>query len=241
MKNKTIALGVAGALAVAGGGAAIGASQLNGNPGQAVIDDAAQQLGVSPSALSDALKNAVKHQIDAAVAAGRLTKAQGDALKARIDAGRLPFGLGLGLGFGGPGHHGFGGFGLFGRLDAAATYLGVTEVQLRTQLSNGKTLAQVAKDRNKSVSGLVDAMTASAEKHLQAAVSAGRLTKAQADQISKDLEQRTTDLVNGKRPSFDRAPFRGVHPFGGFRAYHRFSGADVLTPYEAFTRVSGVS
>jgi len=222
MKKKTIALGVAGALAVAGGGAAIGATQLNGNTGQAVINDAAQQLGVSPSALSDALKNAVKHQIDAAVAAGRLTKAQGDALKARIDAGRVPFGLGLGLG--GPGHHAFGGFGLFGRLDAAATYLGVTKAQLRTQLSSGKTLAQIAKDKNKSVSGLVDAMTASAEKQLQAAVSAGRLTKAQADQISKDLEQRTTDLVNGKRPSFDRAPFRGVHPFGGFRAYHRFGG-----------------
>lgn len=222
MKKKTIVLGVAGALAVAGGGAAIGATQLNGNPGQAVIDDAAQQLGVSPSALSDALKNAVKHQIDAAVAAGRLTKAQGDALKARIDSGKLPFGLGLGLGF--PGHHDFGGFGLFGQLDAAATYLGLTEAQLRTQLSNGKTLAQVAKDQNKSVSGLVDAMTASANKQLDAAVAAGRLTKTQADQISKDLDERITDLVNGKRPAFDRTPFRGVQPFRGFREHHRFGG-----------------
>jgi hypothetical protein len=219
MKKKTIVLGVAGALAVAGGGAAIGATQLNGNPGQAVIDDAAQQLGVSPSALSDALKNAVKHQIDAAVSAGRLTKAQGDALKARIDSGRLPFGLG----FGGLGHHLFG-LGPFGRLDAAATYLGLTEAQLRTQLASGKTLAQIAKDRHKSVSGLVDAMTASAKKHLDAAVAAGRLTKAQADQVAKDLEQRITELVNGERPAFDRVPFRGDRPFGGFREYHRFGG-----------------
>jgi hypothetical protein len=223
MNKKTIVLGVAGALAIAGGGAAIGATQLNDNPGQAVIDDAAQQLGVSPSALTDALKNAVKKQIDAAVAAGRLTKAQGDALKARIDSGKVPFGLGLGLGLGVPGHHGFGGFGLFGQLDSAATYLGLTEAQLRTQLSSGKTLAQVAKDQNKSVSGLVDAMTASADKQLDAAVSAGRLTRAQADQISKDLDQRITDLVNGKRPSFDR-PFRGVRPFGGFHRFHRAGG-----------------
>lgn len=220
MRKKTIVLGVAGALAVAGGGAAIGATQLNGNDSQAVINDAAQQLGVSPSALSDALKNAVKHQIDAAVAAGRLTKAQGDELKARIDSGQFPFGLGVGA----FGHHGFGGFGLFGRLDAAATYLGLTEAQLRTQLSNGKTLAQIAKDQNKSVSGLVDAMTASAKKQLDAAVAAGRLTRAQADQVSKDLEQRITDLVNGKRPSFDGAPFRGVRPFGGSREFHRFGG-----------------
>jgi hypothetical protein len=218
MKKKTIVLGVAGALAVAGGGAAVGATQLNGNPSQAVIDDAAQQLGVSPSALTDALENAVKKQIDAAVAAGKLTKEQGDALKARVDSGNLPFGFG----FGGFGHHGHG-FGMFRQLDAAASYLGLTEAQLRTQLSSGKTLAQIAKDENKSVSGLVDAMTASANKQLQAAVTAGRLTKAQADQLSKNLEQRITDLVNGKRPSFERAPFRGVRPFGGFRE-HRFGG-----------------
>jgi hypothetical protein len=112
---------------------------------------------------------------------------------------------------------------MFGQLDAAASYLGLTEAQLRTQLSSGKTLAQIAKDKNKSVSGLVDAMTASADKQLQAAVSEGRLTKAQADQISKNLEQRITDLVNGKRPSFEHAPFRGVRPFGGFRE-HRFGG-----------------
>jgi polyhydroxyalkanoate synthesis regulator phasin len=220
LKKKTLVLGVAGALAVAGGGAAIGATQLSGDSGQPVINDAAQQLGVSPTALSDALKNAVKHQIDAAVAAGRLTKAQGDALKARIDAGRLPFGLGFG--FGAFGHHGLGG--PFGQLDAAATYLGLTEAQLRTQLSNGKTLAQIAKDQNKSVSGLVDAMTASAKKHLDAAVAAGRLTQAQADQVAKDLEQRITDLVNGKRPDFDRPSFRDVRPFGGFGEFHRFRG-----------------
>jgi hypothetical protein len=218
MKKKTIVLGVAGALAVAGGGAAIGATQLNGNDSQAVINDAAQQLGVSPSALSDALKNALKHQVDAAVAAGRLSKAEGDELKARIDAGGVPLGL-----LGGFGHRGLG-FPGFGQLDAASSYLGLTEAQLRTQLSSGKTLAQIAKDQNKSVSGLVDAMTADAKKRIEAAVSAGRLTRAQADQVLKDLDQRVTDLVNGKRPSFDGRPFRGVRPFGGFGEFHRFRG-----------------
>jgi hypothetical protein len=215
-KKTTIVLGVAGALAVAGGGAAIGATQINGNDSQAVINDAAQQLGVSPGALTDALKNALKHQVDAAVAAGRLTKAEGDELKARIDSGQVPLGLG-----GGGFHHG--GFGAFG-LDAAASYLGLTEAQLRTQLSSGKTLAQIAKDQNKTVSGLVDAMTAAAKKQIDAAVAAGRLTRAQADQVLKDLSQRITDLVNGKRPTFDGAPFRGVRPFGGSAEFHRFGG-----------------
>jgi hypothetical protein len=219
MKKKTIVLGVAGALAVAGGGAGIAATKISGNGSQAVIDDAAQQLGVSPGALSDALKNALKHQVDAAVAAGRLTKEQGDKVKARIDAGGFP--LVFGGGFGG---HGFGVGGAFMQLDAAASYLGLTEAQLRTQLTNGKTLAQIAKDQNKSVSGLVDAMTASAKKQLDAAVAAGRLSQSQADGVLKDLQQRITDIVNGKRPSFGGGPFRGGRPFGGFGEFHRFRG-----------------
>jgi hypothetical protein len=57
---------------------------------QAVIDDAAERLGVEPSELSDALKEALKSRVDAAVDAGRLTEAQGEALKERIDEGQTP-------------------------------------------------------------------------------------------------------------------------------------------------------
>src|SRR5213595_413489 len=91
-KPKLIAGAIAG-LAVAGGGAAFAATQL-GSPqqeNQAVLKDAAKQLGVQPSALSAALKKALENRVDAAVAAGRLTKEQGDALKSRIEAGGLPF------------------------------------------------------------------------------------------------------------------------------------------------------
>ena len=45
-------------------------------------------------------------------------------------------------------------------------------------------------------------------------MSAGRLTKAQEQQILSDLDQRITDLVNGKLtrpPAFDR----GGSGFGG--------------------------
>ena len=55
-----------------------------------MIADAAKQLGIAPAKLDAALKTALKHRVDAAVAAGRLTKAQGDALKARIDSGDGP-------------------------------------------------------------------------------------------------------------------------------------------------------
>ena len=215
MKKKTFVLGVAGALAVAGGGAGIAATRVSNDDGQAIIDDAAKQLGVSPSALTSALKTALEHRIDAAVAAGRLTKEQGDALKARIEAGDVPFLFG-GFGF----HHRP--FGHFRQLDAAASYLGLTEAQLRDQLDHGKTLAQIAKDRGKSVDGLVEALTAEVQSHLDDAVAAGRITQAQAERILRDVKQRIADRVNGTAPAL--RGFRGFREFREFREHHEFRG-----------------
>src|SRR5213593_2738243 len=170
--NRKIVAGTVAALAVTGGGAAIAASKLGSHKeeSQAVINDAAQQLGVQPSALSDALKKALENRVDAAVAAGTITKAQGDEMKSRIESGNFP----LFFGGGGPGFHHEG---FFGGLSAAATYLGLTEAELRTQLEAGKTLTQVAQDKGKSVDGMIQALVDDAQKKLDAAVTAGKLTK----------------------------------------------------------------
>ena len=211
-KTKIVA-GAVAAAAIAGGGAAVAATQLRSpsEESQAVVNDAAAQLGVQPQALSNALKKALENRVDAAVADGRLTKEQGDALKQRIESGQAPlFGLG-----GGPGGHDRGGH--LGDLDAAASYLGLTEDQLRTQLQSGKTLADVAKAQGKSVDGLIDALVAATKKHLDEAVADGRLTQSQADQILADMKQRITDRVNGKLPQFnDRPGFRPAPEFSNF-------------------------
>lgn len=208
-----IAAGAAAAVAVAGGGAAFGASQVWSpkTENQAVIDDAAKQLGVSSDQLTAALENALKSRVDAAVAAGKLTKEQGDELKARIDSGGVPLLLG---GLGAPGAFGPGHFGgpFLRGFSAAAGYLGLSESELRSQLQSGKTLAQIAKDNGKSVDGLVQALVKDAEKKIDAAVKSGRLTKDQADKAKSTLEQAVTDLVNGKLPG------KGEFPGDGFRA-----------------------
>ena len=98
----------------------------------------------------------------------------------------------------GPGGRGFGHGG--DELTAAANYLGLTESALATQLEAGKTLAQVAgATSGKSVAGLVDALVAAEKTEIAAAVTAGRLTQAQADQILPTLQARFTALVNGTR------------------------------------------
>jgi hypothetical protein len=215
VKPRVIAGAVAG-LAVAGAGGAYAATHF-GSPqqeNQAVLNDAAKQLGVQPSALSAALKKALENRVDAAVAAGRLTKAQGDELKQRIESGDVPL-------FGGPGF-GFHERGaLFGGLDAAASYLGLSEGQLRAQFQDGKSLAAVAKAKDKSVDGLIDAIVADAKTKLDAAVKAGRLTQSQADSIRSDLKARVTDFVNRTAPRFGLhrwfhgGPFRGGPPLPG--------------------------
>jgi hypothetical protein len=201
-RKQTIFIGAATLLGAAGGGVAVAASG-SGSPSQeskAVIDDAAKQLGIPSSKLSGALKQALANQVDAAVAAGRLTKEQGAELKQRLESGDFPL-------FGGP-HRGDGDhFGFFGSLDAAAGYIGVTGTELRTQLENGKSLAQVAKDHGKTADGLVAALVADANQKLDKGVSAKRITQAQADEMRTGLKQRIADLVNstgGAGPRFGR-------------------------------------
>jgi hypothetical protein len=203
--KRKVAVGAAALLVVAGGGAAVGANTF-GSPkeeSQAVIDDAAKQLGIAPSRLSDALKTALKNRVDAAVEAGRLSKVEGAALKARIDSGGVP------LFPAGPRSHGFGHHG--SNLDAAATYLGLTEGQLRTELRRGKTLAQIATAHGKTAEGLVGALVAEAGKKLDEAVATGRLTRADADSMLAGLKERINDFVNGRFPQ----PFRDHRGFRG--------------------------
>lgn len=220
-KTKVVA-GAVGALVLAlavGAAGAIAASRaLSGDEEtQAVIDDAAGQLDIEPNELSDALKEALKNRVDEAVEDGRLTQEQGEELKERIDSGEYPLlfpGLGPRGGFDRPlfGDRGrFGHPGVFGGLDAAATYLGLTEEELHERLRDGETLAEIAEDEGKTVAGLVDAMVAEAEERIDEAVEDGRLTEERGDSLKQELEERITDLVNGER---------GGRPFGfGFHGF----------------------
>jgi hypothetical protein len=215
--KRKVAAGAVALLAVAGGGAAIAATQLSPKQeSQAVLNDAASQLGVKPSELSAAIRSALDNRVDAAVAAGRITKAQGAELKQRIESGDFPL-----FGFGAPG--GFEHHELFRGLDAAAAYLGLTEDELRSELDGGKTLAGVATAHGKSVDGLVQALAADAKKHLDEEVAEGHLTTAQEAQMLSRLEQGIRDMVNGRRPQLGPRPGFGFR--GEFDGPPSFDGA----------------
>ena len=212
IRRKVIA-GATAAVLVGGAGAGVAATKL-GRPSpreesKAIVEDAAKNLGVSPTRLTEAIKKAFSDRIDAAVAAGRLTKEQGDELKQRLDSGDFPLFGPPAFGPGFPGPHLF-----FHGLDSAASYLGLTEAQLESRLEQGKSLAEIARAQHKSVDGLKAALLADVKTKLDDAVKDGRLTKAKEQQALQDLQKRIDDLVNGKAG----LRFR-VHEKFGFRHF----------------------
>lgn len=196
-------------LAVTGAGGAVAATKLRSpeQENRAVLNDVAGQLGVTPERLSNAFKTALKNRIDQAVKDGHLTQAEANRMKAAIDRESVPM-LGPGFGFRHSGprfhgeHHG---------LEAAAKYLGLTEAALRTQLQNGKTLAQVAKDRDKSVGGLVTVLVAEKKARIEQAVKDGHVTQAQADELLARMKEHVTAMVNGR---FERHREHHFGPLG---------------------------
>ena len=223
--RQVAVVAVLAALLGLGVGAALAGGGLS-NDRDAFLNDVAKRLDVTPEQLKAAIKGATDARIDQAVKDGKITKEQGEELKQRAADGVLPF-LGPGPGFGR--HGGFGGppFGhhVGVSLDAAATYLGLTEEQLRAQLASGKSLADIAKDKGKSVDGLKKAMTADLQAKLDQAVKDKRLTQAQADEILKRTNARLDDLVD---QAFQPG-MHGHHGFGGPIGVHP-GGARMIVP-----------
>jgi hypothetical protein len=167
--------------------------------------------GKSADGLIDALVAAAKTNIAADVSSGHLTQSQADQIlsglkqhiTARVNSTGPPGGL---YGRGGP----------HGGLDAAATYLGLSQSALQTDVQARKTLGEIADaTAGKSKAGLIAALVADEKSHLNQAVKDGRLTQSQADAMAANIESRVTDLVNGKLPMRpDGSPPGGGPPMG---------------------------
>lgn len=216
-KRKLIALAIAAVAAIGAGGAyaatrshgstsSLGAFQAPGDANvassaardpmlgrQAFLADLASRLHVSQQQLLSAVKGALVDQLNAAVKAGRLTQAQANAIERRLQQGGLPP-----LFFGRPAAPRVGG--LREALGAAAAYLGLNDLQLLQQLRSGSSLAQIARSRHKSVSGLEQAITSSIKSRLDQAVSAGRISSGQEQQMLSRLKQRLDQEISRSGP-----------------------------------------
>ncbi len=203
--KKRMVAAAAATLVVVGGGAGAVAATGSGSPGSDFLDSVAKHLGVTPQKLKDATKAAAIDQVNADLAAGRITQAQADELKKRIEAGDGvlggPGGPGFGRGRGGsgfavPAGPGFGRPVIANEIAAAAKYLGLSEADLRTKLRDGQSLSDVAKAQSKDVAGLKTAILDAAKADLDKAVADKKLTQSQADDIYNGLKSHIDDVVD---------------------------------------------
>lgn len=115
------------------------------------------------------------------VAKGTLTQAQVDAINAAITAARTA-------------NQTQGSAQRAAHETLIATTLGITVATLESRLAAGDSLATIA---GAKTSALITALVAEATKDIDAAVTAGRITAAQATTLKTNLSAQITAMVNG--------------------------------------------
>jgi hypothetical protein len=183
----------------------------------AYIAKLAANLGVDVQKLKDAIQTTNLQVLDEKVADGSIPQDQADTLRSKIESGDgFFFGIG---GHGGPGERGRGGPGGPGMggpgmgIDQAglATFLGIDEATLRTDLQT-KSLATVASENGKTADQLKAFLTDSITTALNQAVTDGKITQAEAD---THLSEFTTNLdteINEVHTPGDHGPHGGMTP-----------------------------
>lgn len=93
------------------------------------------------------------------------------------------------------GKHGHKRFFLF---DDAAAVIGIDKDELKKQLENGKSLAEIAKAKGIEESALIEKMLAIRLQKIDEAVKAGKIPQENADRIKEKLPEHLKMLVNKK-------------------------------------------
>lgn len=163
--------------------------------------DFANKLGVSASKLQSAESSAASDTIDQMVKDGKLTQAQADQIKARLgDATNCQF---QNKG-GNPGNVNMQKLQQY--LVAAeaqvAKGLGISSADLTSQLQAGKSLHDVATVHHMTDAQLKTLLNNAIQSELKAAVSAGDVTQAQADMVTKQISSNPMfldQLINGHK------------------------------------------
>jgi hypothetical protein len=165
------------------------------------IADVAKAKNIDLATVKAALLAEAKAHIDAEVAAGKHTAAEGVTKlaekTARIDTMLTTAGLPA------RGPHGGGGKGGPGKFMSAtlATTLKLTQEELKTQLHSGKSLADVAKTQSVDIADVKTVLTSDFTAHLAEEVTSGKHTQAEADAKLAEFKTNLDTMVNRVGPA----------------------------------------
>ncbi|GAC1391500.1 MAG: hypothetical protein NVS4B11_38200 [Ktedonobacteraceae bacterium] len=163
--------------------------------------DLAKRLGVSSDKLQSAESGAAGDTIAQLVKDGKITKAQADQIKSHIgDATNCQF-KGKGDNFGKANMQKLQQY-LVAAEAQVAKGLGISSADLTSQLQSGKSLHDIATAHNVSDTQLKTLLNNAIQSELKQAVSAGDVTQAQADMVTKQISNNPLfldRLINGHR------------------------------------------
>ena len=171
------------------------------------VADVAKAKNIDLSTVKAVLLAEAKAHIDAEVAAGKHTAAEGAAklaeMTSRIDTMLTTAGLPARGPHGEGGKGGHGGKGGPGKFMTAtlATTLKLTQEELKTQLHSGKSLADVAKAQSVDVADVKAALTSDFSAHLAEEVTSGEHTQAEADAKIAEFKTNLDTMVNRVGPA----------------------------------------
>ncbi len=111
-----------------------------------------------------------------------------------------------------------------------ADAIGISTDDLRAALRDGQTLAEVAEANGVDPQRVVDVLVESGTARLDAAVAAGRIDQATADEREASLPERAADLVNGE---LERDARRHPRRSAALRASAEAIGIDAAELWDA--------
>jgi hypothetical protein len=183
------------------------------------IADVAAEKNVALNTIVDAVVAAHTERLNEQVANGQLTQEQADAMLVLMKAnvterlnGQGPA-QGRGFGFGGRGDHA--GMGMMGGqrggpenslVTVVAEELGLTPAELATELRAGKSVADVAQEKNVSVGTIAEAVLAPRTERLNELVAAGQLTQEEVDNYLSNRRVEVIERLNQSRASQNPTP-----------------------------------
>jgi hypothetical protein len=217
MKKLVAALAVAGLLAAGSvsaaaaavpggqGGRGQGGARVAGQTAAATIGISPEELrsqvrggktvaqvstehGVDPASVVNAIVTALTQQIDQKAAAGAVDANRAEHAKQKLPDVANRF---VNETKSRRGHRV-----LKGAVQAAAKEIGVSEDDLKQALKDGKSMAQVAKEHDKSAADVGDAIVKKATSAIDQAVKDDKLDSKRADEIKQKLPDRVEQLVN---------------------------------------------
>jgi len=195
MNVKAIAVSGLAVLVIAGGALFVAgrANAQEGDPGSGrtgLLERVAGKLGIDVDTLKGAFKDARLDAVDEALSDGRITEEQAAKARQRIEEGKRP---GLRA------RHRVAMAARTSIVESSAGAMGMTADELRDELRAGKSIADVATERNVSIDDVKARITSDAQAKLAGLVEEGRIDQARADSAMERLNAHLDAIVNFRR------------------------------------------